>query len=180
VEKQLKGMDNMKKLIIGAVSVAFLALVGCAQEEVKPVAKQEETKQEKKTPKEQKIETDVKTSHLGLDIEIKGVVFTDDAVGLHMVAKNNGSKPVEGFFPNLGNVKMGDLQLNAQGDFDGALPDSGTVEPGAKFEVPIVYVMPQGKKLDPSDIKSIEVNMGEVFSEDYSKEEKIKFTVPIR
>jgi hypothetical protein len=180
----------MKKLVkVLGVSLAVGALVvGCEEtKEVKPVSNasnqetvKPEAKEEATTPKEKKIPVDTKVSYLGLDIEIKAVVFTDDAVGLHLVAKNTGSKAVEGFFPDQGNIKMGDLQLSAQPEFEGHLPTNGRVEPGAKFEAPLVYTMPQGQKLDPSDIKKLEVNLGEVSDVDFMKTEQIKFDVKVR
>lgn len=100
----------------------------------------------------------------GLKVKIGEIVVRKNEVVVGMTV-TNASQHKLSFYPDQGNVVVGNLQLDANLLLtEGSV--SGDIEPGVAKEGVIHFSAPAGKNLDPNQVKQVKLNLGKVFDND--------------
>jgi hypothetical protein len=99
----------------------------------------------------------------GLNIKIGDIKVQSDKIIVGLTLKNN-TKDKLSFYPDQGNVVVGSMQLDA--DLFGGNGDvGGDIQAGVEKSGVIEFITPDGKSLNPNEVKEVELHFGEVFNE---------------
>ncbi|HWO95762.1 MAG TPA: hypothetical protein VNM45_05390 [Bacillus sp. (in: firmicutes)] len=80
-----------------------------------------------------------------------------------MTVKNT-TKDKLSFFPDQGNVVIGNLQLDAD-LFNGKGNVGGDIQAGVSKSGVVEYAVPDGKSLDVDKVKEVQLHFGDIFNE---------------
>ena len=158
----------MRKWIAGSMVVAALALAACGgapssadtgSGSSQPAASEGGQQQagEARHPVNKEFEVN------GLKVKIGEIVVQKDRVVVGMTVTNPGEDTLS-FFPDQGNAVVAGMQLEANPFFtEGDV--SGEITGGASKEGVVHFLAPEGKSLDPAQVKEVRLNLGEVFND---------------
>jgi hypothetical protein len=181
-------MESMKKVLMGLSLGMVLVLGACGSSEVETggSGNSTEKKEVTETPKETKKEENVKlvdavsqvTTVAGMQVGLGEIKITEDkiAVGINL---QNTTNEVLNFYPDQGQLVVGDMQLNAN-MFMTTGQVGGEVQGGVKQEGVIEFLAPEGKKIDINTVTGIRLIFGDVITADYMTAEPVEFTVPVQ
>lgn len=114
----------------------------------------------------------------GLKIRIGEVVVQKDRVIVGMTVTNPGEDTLS-FFPDQGNAVVNGMQLEANLFFtEGDV--SGEITGGASKEGVVHFLAPEGKSLDPAQVKEVRLNLGEVFNDKAMTAKEFNETISLK
>lgn len=169
-----------KVALLAALTAISLSLTACGEsssvstEENKPATTQQtqeqgqtSTQQDQVSPTEQNDDTkkvsiskDFRVN--GLDISLGEAGIKSDGISLGMTIRNTTKNKLT-FYPDQGNIVVGNMQLEANMFLnDGDV--SGEIQPGVEKSGIITFKVPDGKTLDPNEITSIQLHLGNIMN----------------
>lgn len=175
----------MKKIkMVSLSALVVLGLVGCSESDVATggSGNSVEEKKEAAVPKEdsgKRIDaTNQKVEAAGLKVGLGEIKIEADKISVGINIENTSDQAVS-FYPDQGQMVIGDMQLSSNFMMNDGDVDSET-QPGVKKEAVYVYPAPKGKTLDVDSIKEIKLFYGDVTTADYMTAEPVNFTVGIK
>ncbi|MFY4777302.1 hypothetical protein [Metabacillus sp. RGM 3146] len=148
-----------------------------AEASAAPVAENDKPKEKSTVEKT----VDAKATQLdamGMKVSLGKIVVNSDKITVEMSLENTTDK-VLNFYPDGGTATIGDMQLTAQmSDATGKI--GGETKGGKKQTGTLVFSAPEGEKIDSKTLKNINLDFGDVSSEDYLKTKHVAFTVPAK
>ncbi|QKI82801.1 hypothetical protein [Kroppenstedtia eburnea] len=180
----------IRKLGIFAV-VAALA-VGCnpAPEDVdtggsanSTEANADQAKEESKKEKaadEKRFKAGVSKEFLGVQVGIGEVVIQRDRIQVGLNYENKSGQAIHWYPDQEAKAVIGDMQLDSNLFMDDTGLTVGDISDGVKSDG-VFTLRPSGKKtIDPKTVKEIKFSFGEMSSEDFMKDAKVEFTIPVK
>lgn len=174
----------MKKIkVVSLSALVVLGLVGCSETDVATggSGNSVEEKKEAAAPKKDEGKRIDATKHqadaAGLKVGLGEIKITDSKIEVGINIENTSSQ-VLSFYPDQGQMVIGDMQLTSNFIMNNGTVD-GEIQPGVKQDAVYVYPAPDGKTLDVNAIKEIKFFFGDVTTEDYSTTDPVNFTVGI-
>jgi hypothetical protein len=120
-----------------------------------------EKKSESENVKKYSINQDFQVN--GLNVKIGDIKVQNNKVIVGLTLKNTTNDKLS-FYPDQGNVVVGSMQLDA--DLFGGNGDvGGDIQAGVEKSGVIEFITPDGKSLNPNDVKEVELHFGDVFNE---------------
>lgn len=118
------------------------------------------------------------TTAAGLTVSLGDIKISDDKIEVGMNVSNDNSQAVS-FYPDQGQAVIGDMQLDANLFLtDGNV--SGDIQPGVTKEGVLEFLAPEGKTIDVSTVKQIQLMFGDAVTEDFMTSDPVSFTVPVQ
>lgn len=111
----------------------------------------------------------------GLKVTIGEIVVQKDRVIVGMTLENTADHTLS-FFPDQGHVVVGNMQLEAN-PFMTEGEVSGEIAAGVKKEGVVHFLAPEGKSLDPAQVKEVRLNLGDVFDDEKMEAREFSETV---
>lgn len=174
-------MNKLYK-VLGIILVSSsLVVVGCSPDDVdtgiddgskKASADKADSKDAKR------FKANESTTVLGVKVNIAEVVIKPDQMEVGMNLENTNQDEVSWYPDQEAKAIMGDKQLNADLFSGGDM--GGDIAGGVKQNGVLVFPAPEKSKLDPDSIKEIQLDLGEITSGDYSKNEKVKINLTVK
>lgn len=176
----------MKKLLMVLSATSIMALAACSEVEdvsTGSTGNSVETKQEaKKEPKKaegKKIDASKESVEAkGLKVGLGEIKITKDKISVGINIENT-SDQVLSFYPDQGQMVIGDMQLKSNFMMNDGTVD-GDIQPGVKQDAVYVYPAPKGKAIDVKAVEDIKLFFGNVNGEDYMNAEKVDFAVKVK
>ncbi len=161
-------MRAQKKLLVGLlVGLIIITLIGCgAPSGVKTGSEGSSTKPETSTKQAEnakKVAVNKEFTVNGLKVVIGEVKVEEKRILVGMTIKNETNDKLS-FYPDQGNVVVGNMQLDAN-MFMTEGKVSGDIQPGVEKSGVVVFMAPEGKTLSPKEVTSITLHLGNVFNE---------------
>ena len=174
----------MKKIkMVSLSALVVLGLVGCSESDVSTggTANSVEGKKEASAPKKEDGKRIDATKHqmeaAGLKVGLGEIKITDEKIEVGINVENT-SNQVLSFYPDQGQMVIGDMQLTSNFMMNDGTVD-GEIQPGVKQDAVYVYPAPDGKTLDVKSIQEIKFFFGDVTTADYMTTKPVNFTVGI-
>lgn len=177
-------MERIKVKRVGLTAIlVILALMftGCAPTDVDTGSgdgDKSESKDNGEIANEKRFKANQSTEALGVKVQIAEVVMKEDRIEVGMNLENTNSQQVSWYPDQDGKAIIGDKQLNA--DMLGSGEIGGEIANGIKQDGVLVFTTSNNSKIKPEEIKEIQLNLGEIMSEDYTKNEKVNLTIPVK
>jgi hypothetical protein len=131
---------------------------------------------EQKTP-QKRFNANFSKDFDGVKLNVAEIVIKPDRIEVGLNYQNSNNQKVS-FFPDQGNVVVGDLQLNVDPLTDSRLT-TGEVAPGVKTDGVLVFLPPTGKQLDLKKVSELKFDLGDVTPDDFSGTTKVNFTISV-
>lgn len=175
----------MKKIkMVSLSALVVLGLVGCSESDVSTggSGNSVESKKEASAPKKEEGKridaTKQQMEAAGLKVGLGEIKITDTKIEVGINVENT-SNQVLSFYPDQGQMVIGDMQLTSNFIMNDGTVD-GEIQPGVKQDAVYVYPAPDGKTLDVKAIQEIKFFFGDVTTADYMTTEPVNFTVGIK
>ncbi|EIJ79176.1 hypothetical protein PB1_16504 [Bacillus methanolicus PB1] len=180
----------MKKKILFVTALLSLGLVlaGCGSSDVSTggtgnsTEKKEESNSETKEVKKDSGKTIDATAHttdvLGMKVALGEIKITEDKISVGMNLENTSDAALS-FYPDQGQLVVGDMQLNAN-MFMTTGEIGGDVQGGVKQEGVIEFLAPEGKKIDVNAVKELKLLFGDITTADFMQSKPVEFVVPVQ
>lgn len=110
-------------------------------------------------------------------VNIPEIKISPTAVKVGINYENTGDKI--SWFPDQGNILLGDLQLNVDIFSTNSLV-TGDIAPGAKSDGVLVFKPGGERKIDVEKIDKIKFDLGEIYPDDLSSSKKVTFEIPVK
>lgn len=172
----------MKKGLLPVLTgFVLLSLIsaGCAPTNVDTGVGSGQVKADKvDTQKEKRFKANASTEVLGVKVNIAEVVIKPDRIEVGMNLQNTNPDQVNWYPDQTGKAIVGDKQLDANmfmGDQIG-----GEIASGVKQNGVLVFLTNGKDKLDPTAIKEIKLDLGEITSSDFTKTEKVNLNIKVK
>jgi len=161
-------MSIKKKLLAGVlVGLIIVTLTGCgAPSGVKTGSEGTSTKAEtssKQAENTKKVAVNKEFTVNALKVVIGEVKVEEKRILVGMTLRNETNDKLT-FYPDQGNVVVGNMQLDAN-MFMTEGKVSGDIQPGVEKSGVVVFTVPEGKTLSPKEVTSIALHLGNVFNE---------------
>lgn len=118
------------------------------------------------------------TEVLGVKVNIAEVVIKPDKLEVGMNLENTNPDEVNWYPDQEGKAIIGDKQLDANMFMGGDI--GGEISGGVKQDGVLVFPTPNNSKLNPEEIKEIQLNLGEITSSDFTKSDKVQIKVEVK
>lgn len=115
---------------------------------------------------------------IGLKVGLGEIKIKENKIQVGINVENTTDKAIS-FYPDQGSAVVGNIQLDANMFLtDGSV--SGDIQSGVKQDAVLEFLVPEGKKIDVNSVKEIKLILGDVNDEDFTKNDKVNFTVPVK
>lgn len=121
--------------------------------------------------------TSYTTEAAGMKVGLGEIKIEEDGISVGINSENT-TDGVLMFYPDMGQVVVGDMQMDANMFFtEGDI--GGEVQGGVKQDAVIKFVAPEGKTIDVDAVSEIRLLLDEVMTEDFMTTEPVEFTVTV-
>ncbi|MFD1425598.1 hypothetical protein [Kroppenstedtia sanguinis] len=172
---------------LGIFAVVVMLAVGCnpAPEDVDTGGKTNSTEakegsKKEKTADEKRFKAGVSKDFLGVQVGIGEVVIQRDQIQVGLNYENKSGQAIHWYPDQEAKAVIGDVQLDSNLFMDDTGLTVGDISNGVKSDG-VFTLRPSGKKtIDPKKVKEIKFSFGEMSSEDFMKDTKVEFTIPVK
>lgn len=134
---------------------------------------------EKKTDNEKRFNANATTTVLGVTVNVAEIKMTPERIEVGINLQNTGKQKVT-YYPDQGaKILIGDMQLESN-MFMSTGKIGGEIESGIKQDAVLVFLAPEGKKLDVATIKQFKLKLDEIMSGDFMNTKEVAFDIVVK
>jgi hypothetical protein len=174
-------MKNHVK-ILGTVAIVSALAVGCnaAPTDVETGGGNSMETKAEASANVKSFKANVTKEFMGVKVGVAEVKIKPDRVEVGMHYENKSGQSVNWYPDQEAKAVIGDMQLDSNLFIDDAGLTVGDISDGVKSDGVFTFRPAGNKKIDPDKVKEIKLNFGEMNSGDFTKTEKVEFTVKVK